>query len=221
MDRPIWPPPTTTNPVRAARARARARQEARIRDRAQAIRNQDLRTQKRRVATEAAYRARVRNAALARAAKARYHAARVAARRNPTPSPPAKIGLTIAQAREKARRKAIMAGDIRVSPAHQVAQTTKSLFGVFKRDGAIARATRRAITGDEHGHIGNHLRTKRKKWFGFGRRRRKTKHKKRQRRKTRRHRRRRRKTRRHRRRSRGGCGGGRCLRGGRRRTRRR
>jgi len=149
-----------------------------------------------------AYIARVRNLQLARQAKARYHAARAA-----TPSPPPVIKRTPEQIQEDEVRQRIMLGDS-TSPADKVAQTTKNLFNIFNRDGRIARATRKAITGHEHGHIGNHLRSKRRKWFGFGRR--KPKRKRRNKR---------RKTRR--RRQRGGCGSGLCMRGGRRRTRRR
>ena len=117
--------------------------------------------------------------------------------------PPAQVKNALEDAREKAAQKARERAAPPGTPKETAQITTnKPLFGYFHPDGAFATGLRKGITGNPHGHIGNHFRATRKNWVGFGGRRR-----------------RRRKSRR-RRKQRGGCAKGLCMSGGRRRKRR-
>jgi len=137
----------------------------------------------------------------AAAAAARARDARRAAELRTGASPaPASVRNALEDAREKAAQKARERDAVPGAVVHNAPITThKPLFGYFHQDGTFATGVRKGITGHRHGHIGNHLRTTRKNWFGFGGRRRRSR----------------------RRKQRGGCGAGLCMSGGRRRRRKR
>ena len=83
--------------------------------------------------------------------------------------PPAKIENALEDAREKAAQKARERDATAGAPKETASITTnKPLFGYFHPDGAFATGMRKGITGHPHGHIGNHFRSTRKSWFGFG-----------------------------------------------------
>jgi len=135
----------------------------------------------------------------AAAAAGRARDARRAAELRTGASPaPASVRNALEDAREKAAQKARERDAVPGAVVHNAPITThKPLFGYFHQDGTFATGVRKGITGHRHGHIGNHLRTTRKNWFGFGGRRRRSR----------------------RRKQRGGCGAGLCMSGGRRRRR--
>ena len=115
--------------------------------------------------------------------------------------PPASVKNALEDAREKAAQKARERDAAPGAPKETARVTTnKPLFGYFHPDGAFATGMRKGITGNPHGHIGNHFRATRKSWFGFGgRRRRRSRRKRGRRRRQKTRSRKRRKTRRKRR----------------------
>jgi len=118
----------------------------------------------------------------------------------PSAKPPAKVKNALEDAREKAAQKARERAAAVGAPKETAQITTsKPLFGYFHPDGAFATGLRKGITGNPHGHIGNHFRATRKNWVGFGGRRRRRRSRGRK--------------------QRGGCGQGLCMSGGHRRRR--
>ena len=76
--------------------------------------------------------------------------------------PPAKVTNALEDAREKAAQKARERAAAPGGPKETAPITTnKPLFGYFHPDGAFAMGMRKRITGNPHGHIGNHFRATR------------------------------------------------------------